>query len=362
MIPKYKKSRPRCPSFFGRWGCAMLTVMVLPNMTVAQSVEGRLDFVVSSIRYALTNGSGEAAACPNGVSRHTQGSANMCMTPQRGGIDTHMNVVTGNIKVEGINLDNRASDEDFEGFNEVQGVDNQFYRVVGCTPAYRQGGQGNGFETEMRTGAWGLLISVKGVDDMDNDDHVRVGIYANSDPIYLSAKRDPLPYATYAIHQDTQLHAETDGVIRNGKLSTRPIDFKFLSTVNSMLVHRVLRDARLEASINKDGTISGYLAGYSPVEAVYDENFGFRNAITKDGSLAPERLRSRSAYGKSLVLGYNCEGMYQALWNQADGHPDDFGRFTSISQQYVVKGIPAFIVNVPTASLNEELTRSGELK
>lgn len=362
MISKYNKRSVCCVGLRSRWWCALLVLMGPTSLVLAQPADSQLDFVVSSIRYALTSPAGEAQACPEGISRHTPGLVNMCMTPERAGFDADMRTVSGNVNAEGIDLDDSIGEEDFPGFDGVKGVDNQFYRIVGCSHAYRQGGQGNGFEIEMRTGAWGLLIRLMDVDDPVNDDYVRVGLYANSDPIYLSAQREPLPYATYSMHQNPQLRAETEGAIRNGKLSTRPVDFKFLSSVNSMLVHRVLRDVRLEASMNADGTISGYLAGYSPVEDLYDESFGFRNAIKSDGSLAPENLRARSAHGKSRVLGYNCQGMYQALKKYADGHPDDRGGFTSVSQQYVIKAIPAFIVDVPTSSLNEGLTRAGEVK
>lgn len=362
MISQDKKRLVCCVGFRSLCRRAFLVLMAPSSLVLAQPDDSQLDFVVSSIRYALTSPAEEARACPEGISRHTPGLVNMCMTPEGAGFDTDMRTVTGNVNAEGIDLDNSIGKEDFQGFDGVAGVDNQFYRVVGCSHAYRQGGQGNMFEIEMRTGAWGLLVRLMDVDDLVNDNHVRVGLYANSDPIYLSAQREPLPYATYSMHQDPQLHAETDGVIRDGKLSTRPVDFRSLSSVNSMLVHRVLRDVRLEASINDDGTISGYLAGYSPVEDLYDESFGFRNAIKSDGSLAPENLRARSAHGKSRVLGYNCPGMYQALKKHADGHPDDLGVFTSVSQQYVIKAIPAFIVDVPTESLNQSLTRVGEVK
>src|SRR6185369_17646936 len=100
--------------------------------------------------------------------------------------------------------------------NGERGVDNQLYRVVGCTRSYQSTGQSNGFATEMLTGSWGIVLRVTGVDNLRNDDSVEVGLFANADPIQLSPTREPLPYATYTLDQDPRFRAVTRAASRKG--------------------------------------------------------------------------------------------------------------------------------------------------
>jgi hypothetical protein len=202
------------------------------------------------------------------------------------------------------------------------------------------------------------VLSLGGVDDLRNDDSVEVGIYANADPIQLSPTRAPLPYATYAMDQDPRFRGQTKGRIKDGVLSTDPVDIRFHSVTNSMRFERPLLGARLQATISKDGVLSGYLAGYTPVEDMYNFQFGYRAGKNAQGELAPERLRLGTGNGAARVLGYTCPGAYHALYEYADGDPDPkSGRCTSISTQYEISAIPAFVVDVATESVNKKLTK-----
>ena len=118
-----------------------------------------------------------------------------------------------------------------------------------------------------------------------------------------------------------------------------------------MYLERPLRDARLQVTLAEDGSVSGYLSGYTPVEAMYDMQYGFRNGVTRDGELAPARLRAGSANGAAFVLGHTCHGAYHALYANADGHPDpETGRYTSVSTQYRIEAVPAFVVERAAAT------------
>lgn len=136
---------------------------------------------------------------------------------------------------------------------------------------------GNNFEIEMLTGSWGILISLSGVDDIRNDDSVEVSFFANADPISLSALREPLEFATYAADQDPRFCAKTRGSIVNGVLTTEPVNVRFRKVTNAMYLERPLLDAVAKMEIRSDGTLEGYLAGYTPIEAMYDFEFAFRN-------------------------------------------------------------------------------------
>ncbi len=213
----------------------------------------------------------------------------------------------------------------------------------------------------MLTGAWGILITLSGVDDLRNDDDVRVGFYANADPIQVSPKREPLSYATYAMDQDPRFRASARGRIEDGVLTTEPTDVRFHHVVNSLRLERPLREARLKATLSEDGTLEGYLAGYTPVEAMYDVQYGYRDGKDGSGDLAPRALRSGSANGAARVLGHTCHGAYYTLHELADGHPDpETGDYTSISTQYRFEAIPAFVVDQSTESTNAELDKNAE--
>lgn len=351
-------------------------------------------FVVSDIKYALAPDAKETGACPLGMSRspeeiyamtpqgrrhkgesdkhyaarlregaHAISTApngqNLCMHPEAGKPDPYFRTVrSSDIPVYGIDLDGKVSSGDFPGIDGQKGVDNQFYRVVGCTRSYQSSGQANGFAIEMLTGSWGILLTLSDVDDIHNDDYVKVGIYASADPIRLSPTRVPLSYATYAMDQDPRFRATTTGRIKDGVLTTKPVDVRFHYVLNSMRLDRVLKAARIRATLSKDGVLEGYLAGYTPVAAMYNLQYGFRNGRTGSGKLAPLALRSGSANGAARVLEYTCNGAYYALRRYADGNPDPAtGRYTSISTQYRFKAIPAFVVDVKTESVNAKLNK-----
>lgn len=346
--------------------------------------DGTAGFVVTHFRYALGKDAAVSGACPSGMSKNVldiyaetpegarrggesdeayaarlkQGSKqfsetadgkNYCMNPELAPKDPHYRTVASNVWKEGINFDGK------------KGVDNQFFRAVGCNKSYQSDGQSNAFETEMYTGSWGILIELGDVDDLANDRDITVGIYANADPMQLSPTRAALPYATYAKSQKAMHRAETSGRIKDGVLTTDPVDISLVNVVNGMHLVRVLRDARIVGNVTKDGTIKGMLAGYSPVVALYDMQFGYRKGTDIKGELADIRRRMGTANGAAQVLGHTCQGVWQALNSLADGHPDPkTGRFSSISTQYIFEAVPAFIVDVDTSSVNETGKSDGK--
>jgi hypothetical protein len=352
---------------------------------------GTAGFVVSDIKYALGPDASETGACPDGMTKNAseiyiaerkvvqaqgesdeaftkrvdQGSKpylqtsdgeNFCSFPELAEPDPHFKTIQrSDIKVRGINIDGRASLNDFLDAQGNRGIDNQFFRVVGCSRSFQSEGLSNHFVTTMKTGAWGITIQLSGLDDIKNDSEVEVVIAANADPIQLSAARDALPYATYARSQDPRFRAETTARIVDGVLTSDPVDMRFHKVVNSMILERPLQQARVVATLSEDGVLSGYLAGYTLVEQLYDLVYGYRSGKTSGGDPSP--LRERSANGTAYVLGHTCNGGYYALKEHADAFPDpETGLFTAVSTQYEFSAIPAFIVDIETKSLNSELT------
>jgi hypothetical protein len=365
--------------------------------------QGEAGFVVTEIAYALGADAKDSGACPAGMTSGVRGlveafaktpngqrkegeadntyerrltqavstapnGQNICLHPEAGQPDPGWRMVSGrNIKVGGIDLDGQdaapgkrpaagtCGHQDFQGTNGERGIDNQWYRVVGCTTGFQSTGLANSWQTEMYTGAWGILIKLRGVDDVRNDPAVEVGIYASADPIQLSPARAALPFATYATMQDPKYRATTRGRIVNGVLTIDPVDVRFHNVVNSMRDDRVLRDARLRLTLTADGGMEGYMAGYTPIEDMYNVQFGARVSRNAKGELAPERLRVSTSVGRAGALGHTCNGAYYALKQAADGHPDASGKCTSISTQYRIRIAPAFVVDAKTQSVNAPL-------
>jgi hypothetical protein len=353
---------------------------------------GQVGFIVSSIQWGLTDEANEAPACPDGLSlshqqileRHRPeeaarrpeetdrqhsfrlflGSAtapdgsNLCLNPTAVPHDEYTRTVTGNVQAYGIDLDGQSARANgaaasgtcaHDDFAPVGGgarsVDNQMYRLLGCTTGFRSGGIANTFETEMLTGAWGILIDLQGVDDVRNDPDVTVGIHASADPIEVSAARAPIGGGTYAIDPDPRFRATTHGRIVNGVLTTEPVNTRFHWTVNGMHIERALNLARLRMTIAPDGSAEGYLSGYTPIEDWYDNNYRF-NGHESDGTPSPTRKREISATGAANSMNYTCNGVYEAMHRLADGERDpQTGQCTSLSTQYRIRAVSAFVVD-----------------
>jgi hypothetical protein len=149
----------------------------------------------------------------------------------------------------------------------------------------------------------------------------------------------------------------------NGVLTTDPVNVRFHVITNSIHLERPLQDARLRMTVTPDGGLDGILAGYTPVEELYDFQYGFRNGKDANGNPAPLQLRAGSSIGQAAVLGHTCQGAYYAMKQLADGHRDSkTGQCSAISTQYRIKAIPAFVVDNATQSVNKDLDHAGAPK
>lgn len=373
--------------------CATSLMAQSPNASFLRN--GEMDFVVSHIKFALATNMDDINACPNGVSLNISdifaltpegkrragesetdystrlqqvgraqlgsGDDNHCLHPEKAKKEPHFKrLVNTQVTSEGVDLDHKNSADDFADGKGNHGIDNQFLRVVGCSHSFMPGGMSNSFEIEMHAGSWGILFELSGVDDLQNDDQIQVRILANADPIQLSPKREPLAYASYAYDHQPAFVAQTTGRLVDGVLTTEPVDMQFHNVTNSMWTKRILNSGVIRAKIDETGRLSGVLAGYTPVESAYDLSFGYRSAEKPLGQLAPEALRMHTANGSSFVLGYTCAGVYQALVDLADGDwQEEQQGYTSISTQYLIEAIPAFVVEEETQSVNQTLANSG---
>lgn len=303
-----------------------------------------------------------------GMALGMRGDVNTCADPTVAGPDPHYHTMSDtSAGGYGIDLDGQNStrnsrapagmcaQDDFRGADGRRGVDNQYARLTACTgqptvyPENHTGWlppepQAAGQENSMLEGSWGVLIALRGVDNLENDPEVEVGIYANNDPIQLNPTRDrAVPNATYAPDQDPRYRSVTRGRIVNGVLTTEPVDVVFQFGGGGQARDRVINRAVIEARFLSNGEIEGVLGGWWPVEQLYQFQYAFGG--------------SPFAFAVGSAIGRTCHGAYHAMYEMADGDYDpETGRCTSLSTQYVFRGVPAFIADVETRSLNDDLT------
>jgi hypothetical protein len=265
--------------------------------------------------------------------------------PLRSELRPPFKVVQGNGPAFGINLDGRVTPKDFQSLDGKPGVDNEFYRVIGCTAGYRPGGilPEGGFGSEMINGSWTFTFEIDDADNLENDDDVTVSFFSSQDPAPFTSERVPIPNRSLSITNDRRYWARAKGKIVNGVLKTEPTDVRFLISATKGREDNpdgvkqngrdfLLRGGRMELKLQPDGTTEGAFAGYNDI-ATFERSF-----IKYGGSVS-------GATGSAFVIHYSCPSLKRALLDHADGYPDPkTGKFTAISAAFRIKAVPAFII------------------
>jgi hypothetical protein len=188
--------------------------------------------------------------------------------------------VEGNI-AEGINLDGDASNG-FTSLRGEKGIDNQFYRALGCWKTFRGAPRmSSGSQTvndPMREGSWTMVIVVRGEGaDPMNDDKVTVGVYQSGDKLVKSGDGKIVEDYTFSI----QPHARNEGVfparIVNGRIvSTQPIEMIMRDpSPGAVRAGLELKKAQIDFQMQPNGALKGYIGGYREWKPVYFGWAGF---------------------------------------------------------------------------------------
>jgi len=226
-------------------------------------------------------------------------------------------------------------------------VDNQEYRVMGCTLEWRgvdgvQGDIASGMRQFHASGEWTQVILLKGVDSLQHDDDVEV-IYANTpDRPPQDSKGHFLSGASYSISvKPPRRRNVLHGRIDNGVLTTDPQDILLAQTwgqggardIRGNRTHYDYRRARLRLTFQPDGSLRGMLGGYKPVFDVI-QSPGIGGA------------------GSATVAGIDCAQYLQTLRKYADGIRDPkTGQCSGVSAALQMNAIPAFVNDVPGAAI-----------
>ena len=239
----------------------------------------------------------------------------------------------------------QCAHDDFASPGGERGVDNQYWRLFGCTRGYQPDGniQRNADSGSFIKEGIPILLEVTGVQDARNDDDVRVRFASSADIVTLDAASRAVPWTSMDLYEDPAYVSEpTRGRIVDGVLTTEPVDVRLRYRQQVIDFEYYFRGLQVRAEVLPDGGLQGMIGAYWDI----DNMFKLRN---------DHRTRNRhTGRAASDALGYMCAGMYHALRRVADGHPDpETGACTSVSTAYYFEATPAFVIDPGTLAAND---------
>jgi hypothetical protein len=266
---------------------------------------------------------------------HGPGGENVCNNPKSFMNDPRRFVYRGVASkvAYGVNMDgtpdghatkNTCGHQKFTGMNGEPAVDNQLYRAMGCSKLVRSTAPMAKMYMDH------FLVEIHGIDDMQNDDHIEVGIYTPEDAPLQGSDGSALANQTIGITSNPHWRTIVPGKIVNGKLTTDVIPTLYLKWVLPTwgvlgVQDHEFREARFQMSLQPDGALKGFMASYRPIENIFTVG--------------------RCCGGTASVANNDCASEHKTLVEFADAYPDpETGKCTAISSMTNIKGIPVFLV------------------
>lgn len=237
--------------------------------------------------------------------------------------------VSGTI-AEGLDLD----DDPGTGFTSPsgrKGIDNNFYKALGCWKTYRgpprmsSGAQGQ--NDGMREGAWTIVVVVsgRGKDPM-NDRDVEVGFYHSGDKIVRDAMGNVAADYTFSIKPHARQEAVFRGETRNGRITARGLGTVVLRNPGPDPELPLLK-SKLEFEMRPDGRLTGLIGGYRPWLPVYKGWIAGRGAVIE------------------VLTWVQMPDVWYALRRYADYSPSGpAGEKSYISYAMKVDAVPAYVM------------------
>jgi hypothetical protein len=221
-----------------------------------------------------------------------------------------------------------------------QGIDNQSYRAQGCSRSYRgpDGKDGEivpGYKTVLAAGEFTVVLLLRGVDSLVNDDDVQVILASSDQQPIVDTKQNFIQNASYHVSDNTRWRNELHGRIVNGVLMTDSKDILLLRARGSRGIagrpgagnnwEWDFMRSKLRLAFRPDGSLEGMLGGYEkPLDYMRHEIGGGR--------------------GTALTAGIDCASRYNTFMKLADGVRDPkTGQCTRLSSAWRVTASPAFV-------------------
>ena len=231
---------------------------------------------------------------------------------------------------EGIDLDGNPQ-TGFVSPSGARGIDNNFYKALGCWKTYRGAPRmSSGAQIEndgMREGAWTIVVVASGSgDDPMNDDDVRIGFYDSADKMVRDGMGNVASDYTFAIQPDRVHEAVFAGQTRNGRLTGKAEGSVNLRNPGYDRDLPLL-ESQVDFQMHENGTLTGMIGGYRPWLPVYKGWVAGRGPVIE------------------VLTWVRLPDVYYALERHADYSPTGpGGDKTHISFALRVDAIPAFVM------------------
>jgi hypothetical protein len=155
---------------------------------------------------------------------------------------------------------------------------------------------------------------------------VTVRIYASASPLELSGAGKALAWASLDVDPDPRFMAMAKGRIRNGELTTEPVNVRVRLREQIIDSYRELLQARVQARIKPGEAIEGGIYGYHTLASV-EQNY-----------------HQSTQVGANLTR-LSCPALIKAVRRYADAFPDPkTHRNTAISSALRFRGVPVFLI------------------
>lgn len=245
--------------------------------------------------------------------------------------DARLSTVVSN-QAYGFNLDGKgaASPNSFvDPETGESGVDNQYWRAMGCHIHHRAAATDLPAYWSM---VWGILrdsmpawlMSIEGA-DLSRDGDVTVTFEKALEHITRDANGYVVADTTFRRDPDPRWRNVLRGTMKDGTVTVQDGEVHLAGDLY-MLARLDLHSVRLRLNLTPDGGADGMIGGYVPWRSLY---FMYANS---------------GVIGEGMV-GIDIPGIYHSLRRLADANPDPrTGQNLSISTAFRIRALPAFIV------------------
>ncbi len=236
----------------------------------------------------------------------------------------------------GLNLDGKIDADDFTSPAGEKGVDNQFYRGLGCIESYRGPDAYNNFydTQEVLEGTYNrMLFEITDLDSLQNDPDVTVTMYRGTHPVLRDASGNTIgfkgiPGGTQKLDMrwGKKYIQKYKGKIENGVLITEPGTYTFPWQTFGTPTDETIYEMRMRLDLNADYA-EGLLGGYLDFASFHSKNMRSDSTHHQSYGRLPSAL------------------LYQTLQEIADGPVDPAtGKRNSVSSALVSKWAQVYII------------------
>lgn len=181
--------------------------------------------------------------------------------------------------VWGFDLDNHESDSnDDEGCYHADlstpdgtpGIDNALSGLIPALEATEAVALETLIQTAINTGELLLIVEVTGVDDVQNDDCVSVGIYRATGTPLVGTDGFLLDGQSFNLDLSLPSDHVTEMAIQDGRLTAKPLEIQLPVQVLDEFLNIEMYNGGVQLDIHEDGSATGFFGGGIPISFFID--------------------------------------------------------------------------------------------